>query len=133
MPSAPPPLRALVAEDHPVCRRVLGLVLEQFGVQATLTANGAEAVEAWRRGRFDVVLLDIEMPVLSGLDATRAIRSEENGRAPVPIVIVSSDFRPERISECIEAGADLHLAKPVTAAVVASALASVVRPGRIPA
>ena len=123
------PLRVLVAEDHPVCRQMLGLILEQFGVQPTLVADGSQAVREWRRGGFDALLLDIEMPVMSGLRATEIIRSEEVGRAPTPIIIVSSDFRPERISQCLEAGADLHLAKPVTAAIVAGALASVLSEG----
>ena len=118
-------LRVLVAEDHPICRRMLGLVLEQYGVDATLVGDGDEALHAWRRGRFDALLLDIQMPRMSGLAATRLIRSEEAGRSSTPIIIVSSDFRPERISECLEAGADMHLAKPVTAKIVASALATV--------
>ena len=104
---------------------MLGLVLEQYGVQTTLVADGDEALREWRHGRFDALLLDIEMPRMSGLAATRLIRSEEAGRSPTPIIIVSSDFRPERISECLEAGADMHLAKPVTAKIVASALVSV--------
>ncbi len=104
---------------------MLGFVLEQYGVEATLVGDGDEALGAWRRGRFDALLLDMEMPKMSGLTATRLIRSEEAGRPPTPIIIVSSDFRPERISECLEAGADMHLAKPLTAKIVASALVSV--------
>lgn len=118
-------LQVLVAEDHLICRQMLGLVLDQFGVQSTLVADGDEAVAEWRRRSFDVLLLDIQMPRMSGLAATRIIRAEEACEAPTPIIIISADFRPERISECLEAGADLHLAKPVTAAILASALASV--------
>ncbi len=122
-------LRALIAEDHLVYRQLLGSVLEQFGIQPTLVADGGEAVTEWRRGRFDVLLLDINMPRMSGLAATRIIRSEEKDRSSTPIIIVSSDFRPESISQCLEAGADLHLAKPVTATVLASALNSVLGDG----
>ena len=118
------PLRALVAEDHFVFRQMLGFVLEQYGVSPTLVCDGDEALSEWRRNRFDVLLLDIHMPRITGLAVTRTIRSEEVGEPPTPIVIISSDFRPERIIECLDAGADLHLAKPVNAAIIASALES---------
>ena len=117
--------QALIAEDHAVCRQMLGLVVEQLGFAPTLVTNGREAVAEWRRRRFDALLLDIQMPGMTGLEATRLIRSEEGGRSATPIIIVSADFRPECITECLEVGADLHLAKPVTAVSVASALASV--------
>ena len=119
------PRRVLVAEDHPIYRHMLGLVLEQFGIQATLVADGDEALRDWRHRHFDALLLDIEMPRMSGLATTKLIRSQEAGRSPTSIIIISADFRPERIAECLKAGADLHLAKPVTAAIVASALTSV--------
>ena len=108
-----------------MCRRMMGLILDHLGVEALLVCDGGEAVAAWRPGRFDVLLLDIEMPRLSGLEVTRILRAKEALGAVTPIIIVSSAFRPERINECMDAGADLHLAKPVTASVLASALASI--------
>ena len=111
------PLRVLLAEDHPVNRRVAQLMLEAAGVDLTSVENGAEAVEAWRLGDFDLILMDMQMPVMDGLTAIREIRAEERriGRPPVQIHALTANAMPEHAQASFEAGADGHLTKPITA------------------
>src|SRR6185312_12908177 len=71
-------LKVPLAEDHPTNRRVIELILGAAGVALTCVENGAEAVEAWRGGGFDLVLMDVQMPVMDGLSATRANREAEH-------------------------------------------------------
>jgi PAS domain S-box-containing protein len=110
-------LRILLAEDHPVNQRVVGLILEPYGVSLTMAANGVEALEAFAVGAFDVVLMDMQMPEMDGLSAARAIRALEKheGRARTPMAMLSANAMPEHVDEAIAAGCDLHIAKPVTA------------------
>jgi PAS domain S-box-containing protein len=118
------PCRILLAEDHPINRRVVELILAPFGVEITTVENGALAVEAMRAGRFDLVLMDMQMPVMDGLAATRAIRREEAGRR-TPIVMLSANAMSHHRLEAMTAGADLHVAKPVTAeALISGVLAA---------
>jgi PAS domain S-box-containing protein len=90
-------LRVLLAEDHPTNQRVVALILDPFGVDVTVACNGAEAVDLFSVRPFDVILMDMQMPVLDGLSATRAIRAMERARnsAPIPIVMLSANALPE--------------------------------------
>ncbi len=107
-------LAVLVAEDHPVNQRLVTRVLEKAGHRATVVANGQEAVEAFQCGRFDAVLMDVQMPEMDGLAATRAIRALEKTRGGhVPIVAMTARALPQDREECLAAGMDGHLAKPV--------------------
>lgn len=117
------PLRALIVDDHPTNRQVLQLILDQVGVSWLSVENGAKAVEVCGAEPFDIVLMDIQMPIMDGFTATREIRrcEREAGRKPTPIVIVSANCQPEHVREGQDAGAQAHLAKPVVAeALVAS-------------
>ena len=112
------PLRILLAEDHPTNQKVVELILAPYGVEITIVENGALAVEAMRTGTFDLVLMDMQMPVMDGLAATRAIRRDEAARAAperIPIVKLSANAMSHHRLDAIAAGADLHVAKPVTA------------------
>ena len=112
-------LRVLLAEDHEINRRVVELILGPLGVALTTAVNGAEAVSACETGAFDLVLMDMQMPVMDGLAATRAIRLAEAarpGRARTPLIMLSANAMRQHREEALAAGADLHLAKPVTAA-----------------
>ncbi|MDB5432963.1 MAG: multi-sensor hybrid histidine kinase [Caulobacter sp.] len=111
-------LRVLLAEDHPTNRKVVQLILAPCGADVTTVENGAEAVEAFKAGVFDVVLMDMQMPVMDGLAATRAIRAHEAahpGRARTPIMMLSANAMRQHRADALAAGADLHVAKPVTA------------------
>jgi signal transduction histidine kinase/ActR/RegA family two-component response regulator len=110
-------MRVLVAEDHPTNRAVVSLILEPFGVRLTLVENGREAVETVVRESFDLILMDLQMPVLDGLGAAREIRSLEmaRGRPHTPIVALSANALPEHIAGARASGMDDHLAKPISA------------------
>ncbi len=113
-------LRILLAEDHPTNQKVVELILAPYGAEITIVENGALAVEAMRTGTFDLVLMDMQMPMMDGLAATRAIREGERGAgaARTPIVMLSANAMSQHRTDSLAAGADLHLAKPVTAAVL---------------
>ena len=118
-------LRLLLAEDHPVNRRVVQLILAPFGMVLTTVENGAQAVDAFRAEAFDLVLMDMQMPVMDGLAATRAIRRHEKaspGRPRTPIVMLSANAMRQHRVEAEAAGADLHLSKPVTAKALVNGL-----------
>jgi len=121
-PAAPPdPARILVAEDHPVNQRLMLLLLAQLGHRADLVSNGAEAVTAVRRRAYDVVLMDVQMPELDGLSATRRIRAELGDRQPWIIAVTANALLGDRRA-CLAAGMDDYLAKPLVAADLARAL-----------
>jgi signal transduction histidine kinase/AmiR/NasT family two-component response regulator len=109
-------LRILVAEDHPVNQQVVRLILEPCGVALTFAANGREAVEAFRVAPFDAILMDMQMPEMDGLAATRAIRAleGERGLPRTPIAMLSANAMAEHVEQARAAGCDLHIAKPIT-------------------
>ncbi|QSF54770.1 ATP-binding protein [Brevundimonas fontaquae] len=109
------PLAVLVADDHPINLKVATMILEQTGSRCTTAVDGAEAVAAFQSGRFDLVLMDMQMPVMDGLTAVREIRAleERSGLARTPIAILSANAMPEHIAAASDAGADEHLSKPV--------------------
>ncbi len=111
-------LRVLAADDHPVNRKVIEMILQGAGAEITSVEDGAKAVEAFRAGAFDLILMDMQMPVLDGLSAIRAIREiERDEQRPATLVMVlSANTLPDHVRASIEAGADGHMSKPVTAA-----------------
>jgi PAS domain S-box-containing protein len=109
--------RVLLAEDHAVNRRVVELIFGGAGVDLVCVENGREAVEAARRGGFDLILMDMQMPEMDGLTAIRAIRAHER-RKRLPrthIWTLSANALPEHVEASIAAGANGHLAKPISA------------------
>ena len=117
-------IRVLVADDHATNQTVVRMMLEQFGIETTVVDDGAKAVEALRRGPFDAVLMDMQMPVMDGLEATRLIRRLEasTGRARTPILMLSANALAEHREAGLRAGADAHVAKPITVAGLMGAL-----------
>ncbi len=120
-------LRVLVADDHPVNRRYLGLVLESLEHQAVFCTNGQEALALARREPLDVVLMDIHMPVLDGLAATRALRAEGGRLAALPVIALSADVLAGSRERALDAGCDMFLIKPVQIEALARALEQVLR------
>jgi CheY-like chemotaxis protein/anti-sigma regulatory factor (Ser/Thr protein kinase) len=120
-----PPLRVLLADDHPTNRMVVELILAQAGVELTSVEDGLAAVEAFAVGDYDAVLMDMQMPGMDGLTATRAIREHElsRGLAPTPIFMLTANALAEHLEASRHAGADRHLTKPITADKLLSALA----------
>lgn len=109
-------LRVLVADDNPTNREVLGKILERGGHDVTLVDDGEQALDAVEHSRFDVVLLDRNMPRMGGMEALQAMRLMFQGGEQPPIAILSADATPEARKECLDAGANAFLAKPVEAA-----------------
>ena len=111
-----PRLRILIAEDNEVNRRLVVRLLEKQGHTTVAAANGAEAVALHERERFDLILMDVQMPELDGLAATRAIRHCEGGRGDhIPIVALTASAMAEDRRECLAAGMDAFLSKPIRA------------------
>jgi PAS domain S-box-containing protein len=108
------PLRILLAEDHPTNRRVVQLILQAHEIDLVMVEDGAQAVAAFAESHFDLVLMDMQMPVMDGLSATQAIRALE-ARSRTPIVMLSANAMAEHRAQALAAGADLHLPKPITA------------------
>ncbi len=108
-------LRLLAAEDNPTNQIVLTTIMQVFGVELTVVSNGAEAVEACRAQAFDAILMDVQMPVMDGVQATRAIRAEEaaSGRRRTPIIALSANAFHHQVSEYLGVGMDGHVAKPI--------------------
>jgi PAS domain S-box-containing protein len=106
--------RVLVAEDNPINRRVLLLMLEKMGLQAKGAENGAEAAEAALSGEYDLVLMDCQMPVMDGHEATRLVRERWTSGSRLPIIAVTANAMEGEADRCRQSGMDDYLAKPVT-------------------
>ena len=124
------PLRVLVAEDHEVNQRVMMMILDTIGAKVTLAENGALAVEAFKDADFDLILMDIQMPIMDGLVATTKIRDLEavSGAARTPIVAVTANAMAADREASLRAGADYHLSKPVRPAALIEVLSALLAP-----
>ncbi|MFP4157804.1 MAG: response regulator [Opitutales bacterium] len=110
------PLDILVAEDNPTNQRVIGLILGKMGYCPEFVVNGEEAVEALKKQPVDLILMDIEMPVLDGLSATIRIREQLPPAEQPRIVALSANAFEEKIQECLGMGMDAYLTKPIRVA-----------------
>jgi CheY-like chemotaxis protein len=108
-------MRILLAEDHPMNRAIMEVILGGISPELTMVEDGVQALETFRREDFDIVLMDIQMPVMDGLTAIREIRGfeAEHGRFPTPILAVTANALAKDAAACREAGADMHIPKPV--------------------
>jgi signal transduction histidine kinase/ActR/RegA family two-component response regulator len=116
--------RVLLAEDHPTNQKVVQLILESVGVRPVIVENGALALERLMAERFDVVLMDMQMPELDGLSATVQLRAHEReaGLARTPAIMLTANALDEHVRASLEAGADLHLSKPIRALALIEAI-----------
>ena len=130
-------LKVLVADDNAVNRTVLAKILERANHELTLVESGEEAVDAAQRERFDIAILDRNMPGLSGVEAVRALRVMELGGRRLPVIVLSADVTEEARREAVDAGADLYLTKPVQATKLLESLVTLCAPAetaaRVPA
>lgn len=113
--SAPSTLSILVVEDNPVNRQLINYLLQKIGHRVTLACDGKAAVEACATRDFDLVLMDMQMPVMDGLEAARAIRERESatGSGPVPLYALTANAMPGDRERCLSAGMDGYLTKPL--------------------
>jgi CheY-like chemotaxis protein len=107
------PRRILVADDYRINQLVAQTLLEGDGHTVVVVENGYEALEAVKAGRFDLVLMDMEMPVMDGIETTRAIRALAAPACNVPIVALTGNALSEEVERCHAAGMNSHLAKPI--------------------
>jgi CheY-like chemotaxis protein len=120
--------RVLLAEDNATSQMVARVLLERAGAEVAVVADGAAAVAALRQGGFDVVLMDMQMPGMDGLAATRAVRAGESGHHQ-RIIGLTAAAGAEYERQCLAAGMDAYLAKPVSNAALLQAIGKV--PARI--
>jgi CheY-like chemotaxis protein len=111
-------LRILLAEDNLVNQKVAMGMLGKMGHRITLATNGLEALEQWRQGDFDLILMDVQMPEMNGLQATMQIRREEAIGVHVPIVAMTASAMSEERDRCLAAGMDDFISKPVSYKVI---------------
>jgi signal transduction histidine kinase/ActR/RegA family two-component response regulator len=112
------PLNILLAEDNLVNQKVAMAMLGKMGHRITLASNGLEALEQWRAGDFDLILMDIQMPEMNGLDATAQIRREEAIGNRVPILAMTASGISEERDRCLAAGMDDFIAKPINSKMI---------------
>ncbi len=109
-------LNALIVEDNKVNAVILGSFLKKLGLQSTVAVDGKIGVEEFSTGNYNIIFMDVQMPVMNGLEATQAIRNHESGqRKRIPIIGVTANAKKQ---ECIDAGMDAFIQKPVTKEVV---------------
>ena len=125
-------VRILVAEDHPVNQKFMSLLLQRLGYSATLCENGKAALDAFHTGDYELVLMDIHMPVMDGLAATRAIRALPLPRCQVPIIALTADVLQEARDQAKAAGVDAFITKPVTQEDLERAMATVLSRAKLP-
>lgn len=126
------PLDILVVDDVALNRRLLGAVLERFGHRCAMAADGLEALSVLQQRRFDLVLMDVQMPNLDGMAATRMVRALPPPAGLVPVIAVTAAVLPAERQACIAAGMDGFLAKPVATADLLAAIAGAISQRQAP-
>lgn len=123
-PKFPPRVRVLIVDDLPENRLMLGVCCDQFGLLHECVENGREAVEAVQSGRFDVILMDIFMPRMDGMAATRAIRALPAPICAVPIIAVTPAAAPGEVVRYLDSGMTDVVPKPINPSRLAEALSA---------
>jgi two-component system sensor histidine kinase RpfC len=106
-------IRVLVAEDNPTNQMVIGKILERAGHEVTLVSDGEQALDALKARKYDVMLMDLHMPVMGGVEAAKLYRFMDRSSPRMPIIALTADATPEAQAECDEAGMEACLTKPV--------------------
>jgi signal transduction histidine kinase/DNA-binding response OmpR family regulator len=114
LPQSPVGGRILLVEDNLVNQKLAVRLLEKRSFSVMVAANGKEALDLWQKEKFDLILMDMQMPVMNGLEATQAIRSlEQETGAHIPIIAMTANAMPGDREECLESGLDAYIAKPI--------------------
>jgi signal transduction histidine kinase/CheY-like chemotaxis protein len=112
-PASPSAARILLVDDHPMNREIGVALLTLAGCKVDIAENGQQAVDAAAVGEYDMILMDIHMPLMDGLAATRAIRALRSPAGKIPIIAMSADALPQQVERCYAAGMVDHIAKPI--------------------
>ncbi|BAH77157.1 two-component hybrid sensor and regulator [Solidesulfovibrio magneticus RS-1] len=124
-------LDIMVAEDSPVNQRVISHVLHKMGHSFTIVENGQEAVTLWEKRNFNAILMDVQMPIMDGIEATRRIRALDTHREnPVPIIALTAHAMQSDRERCLDAGMNDYLSKPLDPGMLAEKLAKWASPTR---
>jgi hypothetical protein len=107
-----PPLKLLLAEDNVVNQKVTAALLTRLGHHVCVAEDGIEALKAVQTEHFDAILMDVQMPNMDGLEATRAIRDLPDGKGRLPIIAMTAGSAEEDAERCLAAGMDGHVGKP---------------------
>jgi two-component system, OmpR family, response regulator len=116
-------MKILVAEDDLTMRHLMGTIFRRQGVSCTVVGDGLRVVQAWEREDYDCILMDVQMPLLDGLEATRIIREKESKRGGHTVIIAVTAFAADSDRErCLQAGMDDYISKPIDVEVLFSLL-----------
>ena len=129
-------LHVLLADDQIINAMIIAKLLSLLGCTMEHVEDGAQAVERWQQGRFDLILMDVQMPVLDGLEATARIRALERSGSKsghVPVVALTASAAPEDRERSLAAGMDTHLSKPITLDSLAQAMRAAIANHPLPA
>jgi two-component system sensor histidine kinase/response regulator len=107
-------MRVLVAEDDSASARLIGIILKRLGLEVTVCANGRDVLETLGGSDFDLLILDMNLPLVDGLAVAREIRIRESDSRRMPIIAVTGNAFPEDRERCLAAGMDDHLTKPLS-------------------
>ena len=122
----PAGLRVLVVDDNAVNRELVRALLSPFELRLEEANDGVDAIAMAQKGSYDLILMDLQMPIMDGLTATRRIRAASAHHTP--IIAMSANVLPEQVQQCLDAGMDGHIGKPIRPAELLAALASVAAP-----
>lgn len=107
-----PSLKILVVDDDEINRRMMKVLLGLEGYQVDLAGNGEEALDAMKQEKFDIVFMDLQMPIMDGVEASRRLRDWEQGKSRTFIVALTASYLPEDGQTLFEAGIDNYISKP---------------------
>ncbi len=124
------PLEILVAEDNPINQKLIRIVLEKFGLNVTLANNGEEALGARKANRYDMIFMDVQMPVMGGVEATHKILAyeKENNLAHIPIIALTANALAGDREKYISEGMDDYATKPLDVKVIENLVEKYCRP-----
>lgn len=121
------PLRVLVADDHPINQKLMRAFIERFGYQYEIVENGRQALDAVAYGNFDVVLMDVQMPVMDGITATAEIRELPGDRGKIPVLAITANAMAGQRESYLEQGFDGYVSKPLDTALLQAEILRVTR------